>query len=249
MMRKLLGTFAACLAFAASANAQTDAPSKPRAVIELFTSQGCSSCPPADKLLTEISKDPGIIALTMPVDYWDYLGWKDTLAQPAFTHRQKTYAAMRSDRQVYTPQAVVNGMAHAVGSQKSAIDKAIQTTRDHATTLTVDLAITKTANGMTVTVPAHANGVKQGTITIWALPFVNTREVKIGRGENSGRSVTYSNVVIKMTAIGSWFGEAMTVAIPASDIPAEADGLVVLLQSGTDKKATQILGAGRISKL
>jgi hypothetical protein len=246
-MKKLLGTIAALLTLAAQANAQSAVPVKPRAVIELFTSQGCSSCPPADKLLTEITKDPEIIALTMPVDYWDYLGWKDTLAQPAFTHRQKAYAAMRSDRQVYTPQAVINGMAHAIGSQRPAIDKAIQITRDHAATLAISMDVQKNAGGVDVKLPTHSGGVKQGII--WALPFVNTREVKIGRGENSGRSVTYSNVVLKMTPVGIWNGEAMTLAIPASSIPVEAEGIVVLLQSGTEKKAAQILGAGRISKL
>ena len=97
----------------------------PRAVIELFTSQGCSSCPPADKLLATLAKDPDLIALSLPVDYWDRLGWKDTLAEHAFTERQQAYAAMRGDGQVYTPQAVVNGSEHAVGSQALAIETAV----------------------------------------------------------------------------------------------------------------------------
>ena len=81
----------------------------PRAVVELFTSQGCSSCPPADKILGELAKDPSVIALSMPIDYWDYLGWKDTLADARFSARQKAYSQVRGDREVYTPQAVVNG--------------------------------------------------------------------------------------------------------------------------------------------
>src|ERR1700744_3690727 len=100
----------------------------PRAVVELFTSQGCSSCPPADKLLGELAKDPSIIALSMPIDYWDYLGWKDTLADSRFSARQKAYSAMRGDRDVYTPQAVVNGSVHVVGSDRAGIEDAIGAT-------------------------------------------------------------------------------------------------------------------------
>ena len=93
----------------------------PRAVVELFTSQGCSSCPPADKIIGELAKDPSVIALSMPIDYWDYLGWKDTLADARFSARQKAYSQMRGDRDVYTPQVVVNGSAHLVGSDRVGI--------------------------------------------------------------------------------------------------------------------------------
>src|ERR687884_289212 len=88
----------------------------PQAVVELFTSQGCSSCPPADAMLGELARRPDVIALSLPVDYWDYLGWKDTLAQPAFSARQRAYAGARGDRQVYTPQVIVNGATPCVGS-------------------------------------------------------------------------------------------------------------------------------------
>ncbi len=93
-----------------------------RAVVELFTSQGCSSCPAADRLLGELAQDTSLIALSVPIDYWDYLGWKDTLADPRHTARQKAYAHARGDGQVYTPQAVVNGSLHVLGSDRSAID-------------------------------------------------------------------------------------------------------------------------------
>src|SRR5580700_11394744 len=98
---------------------------EPRSVVELFTSQGCSSCPPADKIIGELAKDPSVIALSMPIDYWDYLGWKDTLADARFSARQKAYSQMRGDRKVYTPQVVVNGSAHVVGSDRSGIEGAI----------------------------------------------------------------------------------------------------------------------------
>src|SRR6201995_3811242 len=101
----------------------------PRAVVELFTSQGCSSCPPADKLMGELAKeDPSIITLSMPIDYWDYLGWKDTLADSRFSARQKASSHMRGDRDVYTPQVVVNGSTHVVGSDRPSIEDAIKDT-------------------------------------------------------------------------------------------------------------------------
>ena len=93
---------------------------EPRAVVELFTSQGCSSCPPADKIIGELARDPSVIALSMPIDYWDYLGWKDTLADSRFSARQKAYSQARGDRNVYTPQVIVNGSAHVIGSDREA---------------------------------------------------------------------------------------------------------------------------------
>ena len=105
------------------------AQAEPRAVIELFTSQGCSSCPAADKLLGELAADPSLVPISVPIDYWDYLGWKDTLADPRNTARQKAYAHVRGDGQIYTPQVVVNGSVHALGSDKSAIEQAIAKSR------------------------------------------------------------------------------------------------------------------------
>ena len=105
---------------------------EPRAVIELFTSQGCSSCPAADKLLSEFKDDPSLITLSLPIDYWDYLGWKDTLASPGHTARQKAYSKMRGDREVYTPQVVVNGVLQALGSNRADIEKAV--TQSHQKT-------------------------------------------------------------------------------------------------------------------
>jgi len=97
----------------------------PRAVIELFTSQGCSSCPPADKLLGELARDPSLITLSLAVDYWDYLGWKDTLALRGHSNRERAYADARGDRDVFTPQVVVNGLVDVLGSDRAAIDDAI----------------------------------------------------------------------------------------------------------------------------
>src|ERR1700736_1672164 len=123
--RTLIGSVGAALLFAANPSASAE----PRAVIELFTSQGCSSCPAADNLRSELRNDPTLITLSLPIDYWDYLGWKDTLALPGHTARQKAYSRMRGDREVYTPQVVVNGAVHVIGSDRDSIEGAIGDTK------------------------------------------------------------------------------------------------------------------------
>ena len=127
-------------------HAATYAGAEPRAVIELFTSQGCSSCPPADKLLGQFISDPSLIPISLPIDYWDYLGWKDTLADPRNSARQRAYSRMRGDREVYTPQVVVNGSVQALGSDKEAIEAAIVASRKSGPTLSLPVTM-KLADG------------------------------------------------------------------------------------------------------
>src|SRR6201994_5005672 len=121
----------------------------PRAVVELFTSQGCSSCPPADKVIGDLAKDPSIIALSMPIDYWDYLGWKDTLADSRFSARQQAYSQMRGDRDVYTPQAVVNGTTHVIGSGRASIEGAISDTKKIGEVMSVPVSMTLSGKQLT----------------------------------------------------------------------------------------------------
>ena len=123
-------------------------------LVELFTSQGCSSCPPADKLLGELVKRKDVIALTFPVDYWDYLGWKDTLASPANSKRQRAYAKMRGDRQVYTPQMVINGHTHVIGNRSDHVEKAIASLAGKAGQLPIKVNLT--ASKSTITVAANS---------------------------------------------------------------------------------------------
>src|SRR6201981_3684408 len=131
----------------------------PRAVVELFTSQGCSSCPPADKIIGELAKDPSVIALSMPIDYWDYLGWKDTLADARFSARQKAYSRMRGDRDVYTPQAIVNGSAQVIGSDRDSIEHAINTTENGV----MSVPVTMTVAGKQINVSVAASKVPSVT--------------------------------------------------------------------------------------
>ncbi len=210
---------------------------RPRAVVELFTSQGCSSCPPADRLAVELSKDPGLIVLSMPVDYWDYLGWKDTLASPAYTQRQRSYAVLRGDRQVYTPQMVINGQEHLVGSDRSRV---LGSTTGGGALMPITLEAV--GGGYRLTIPARPG--MSGTLTV--LRISRSKTVSIGRGENSGASVTYANVVRNMTKLADWNGNAASYDIPATDFKSgDSDGFVVLLQAGGDSRPGLILAAAK----
>src|SRR5437763_4903150 len=150
LMSRWSGTLGICAIVAVLRPAHAD----PRAVVELFTSQGCSSCPPADKIIGELAKDPSIIAMSMPIDYWDYLGWKDTLADSRFSARQKAYSQMRGDREVYTPQVIVNGSVHVIGSDREGIEEAIGATgkADGVMSVPVSLAV----NGKQINVSVAA---------------------------------------------------------------------------------------------
>jgi hypothetical protein len=218
---------------------------EPRAVIELFTSQGCSSCPPADRLIGDLSSDPSLIALSLPVDYWDYLGWKDTLALHGHTDRQRAYSLARGDREVYTPQVVVNGVMHVLGSDKVAIERAIALTRTNAAPLTLPVKMTVADGKVTVTVPAG----EPRSAEVWLCPVTGNVPVKIGRGENSGRTITYHNVVRRWVKLGVWTGKAETFTLPLSQLP-DADfalkdisELAVIVQSGVAAKPGLMLGA------
>ena len=213
-----------------------------RAVIELFTSQGCSSCPAADELAGELAKDPSLIVLSLAIDYWDYLGWKDTLALPGHGNRQKAYARMRGDRQVYTPQAVINGTVHVVGSDREAIDAAIAQTDKQPGTLALPVAMTVANGTVTVTIPAATGAANKGEI--WLCPISSNVPVAIGRGENSGRTITYHNVVRRWVKLGDWTGAARTLNVPLADVGgADIDSFAVVVQAGTKEAPGNMLGA------
>src|SRR5215471_927805 len=154
----------------------------PRAVIELFTSQGCSSCPPADKIIGDLSADPSIIALSMPIDYWDYLGWKDTLADSRFSARQRAYSKMRGDREVYTPQVVVNGSAHVLGSDLAGIESAISATRKADGVMSVPVTMTLAGKQLTVSVAAANKAPAAMHGEVWICAISRAVPISIQRG-------------------------------------------------------------------
>src|SRR4051795_7540681 len=213
----------------------------PRAVIELFTSQGCSSCPPADKILGELAKDPSVIALSMPIDYWDYLGWKDTLADSRFSARQKAYSHMRGDRDVYTPQVVVNGTAHVIGSDRAGIEGAMKDTGKSASVMSVPVTMSLSGKQINVSVaaskgPAVAHG------EVWICSVSKAVPISIGKGENRGREVTYYNVVRNILKVGDWNGNAGSWTVPLENISREGvDAAAVIVQNGSRDKPGAML--------
>jgi len=227
----------AALAWLGLVGAAVAAP--PVAVVELFTSQGCSSCPPADEILGELSKRQDVVALTFPVDYWDYLGWKDTLAHPLFTKRQKAYAHARGDRQVYTPQAIVNGTKPCIGSDRTELEAVTRSGQ----ALPVAVSTTETNDAVEVRIDAGPDRVAMAEV--WLLPVLRARTVKIGRGENGGRAVTYSNVVRGMIRLGEWRGGRSTYDVSLPVARGDGDGYVVLLQTLEGSKPGVILGAAK----
>jgi hypothetical protein len=239
MKRRRVALSLAVVASAMVASAIASA--EPRAVIELFTSQGCSSCPPADKLAGELARDPSLIVMSLPIDYWDYLGWKDTLALPGHTNRQRAYSKLRGDREVYTPQVVVNGVTHVLGSDKGAIESAIAQTHSNAGMLSLPVNLSVAGDQISVTVPAAKDSTKG---EIWLCPISRTVPVEIGRGENSGHTITYHNVVRRWVKLGDWTGTARTYKVPVSDVTsAGGDAVAILVQAGTKEAPAGMLGA------
>src|SRR5471032_966719 len=220
----------------------------PRAVVELFTSQGCSSCPPADKVIGDLAKDPSVIALSMPIDYWDYLGWKDTLADARFSARQKAYSQMRGDREVYTPQVVVNGSAHVIGSDRAGIESAIGDTKKADGVMSVPVTMTLSGKQINVSVAASANGPTAAHGEVWIGSISKAVPISIGRGENRGKEITYHNVVRNLLKVGDWNGSAGSWTVPLENISREGvDAAVVYLQDGSRDKPGPMLGAAYTS--
>jgi hypothetical protein len=175
--------------------------------VELFTSQSCSSCPPADKVLGELSSIPNVIALGCHVTYWDQLNWKDTLSLPACTQRQRTYAGQMDLRQVYTPQMVVNGRAEFVGSNRSQALSAVKNAANAPNALKT-ITLTRAGDALTAQLPQLATD--QPRQTLWLMPIGEKHTQAIRSGENGGLTVTYNNPVAALSDAGAWDGKAET---------------------------------------
>lgn len=212
-------------------------------VVELFTSQGCAYCPRADQWLAAIARAPGVVAVSFPVDYWDYIGWRDTLAAPAFTARQKAYAAAHGEGNVYTPQVIVNGLAGAAGGDSTEIEQAIKTTKRVDGALGVRMRLFESSGHFSVEV-AEGGG---GPAGVFALRVARASTVQILRGENAGRVVTYTNVVRAIDKLGDWIGRTATFDVPG--VAREDEGFVVLVQKGTPDRPGAILAAAKTAGL
>lgn len=213
-------------------------------VVELFTSQGCSSCPPADAFLRELANRTDIIALTLPIDYWDNLGWPDTFAAPAHTSRQRTYAKRLPNLRVYTPQMVVNGRLDIVGSHKEEVLAAIDAEAAAGQSF-VDIDIASEGNTLTITLGAAPSDKANVTADVWIVPYhEGAQSVAIEAGENQGRIIDYANVVDGLMKLGEYRGKrtayrhSIQVLIDKS-----ITGCVVLVQ---EENNGPIIGAKRI---
>jgi hypothetical protein len=219
---------------------------QPRAigVVELFTSQGCPKCPPADRLIADLARQPGTIAVSFAVNYWDYIGWKDTLASPAFSARQQAYAEARGDRRVFTPQAIVDGRGVEPGADKDAILRDMRALQEGSGASRVPMSVVEAGGFLRVHI---GKGVAQGPIGVYVLRVAHTETVQIARGENSGRSVTYTNVVRAMNKLGAWTGDPTD--YQTIDLKGDDEGYVVLLQAGSASKPGLILAAAKTAGL
>jgi hypothetical protein len=201
-------------------------------VVELFTSQGCSSCPPADAYLRELTKDRrDVLALAFHVTYWDRLGWKDPFSLPAATQRQDVYGHRFGDGS-YTPEIVVDGAASMVGSDRRDVGSAIENAKRNGRTAA---AVSVSKNGEQVSIQV---GAGNGSGKILLIGFDREHTTAVGRGENSGRTLTEANVVRSIRSVGQWSGAALRVNEP---FPEGQDVAVVL-----EAPDGQIIGAARL---
>jgi len=192
-------------------------------VVELYTSQGCSSCPPADELLRELSQRDDVIPLALHVDYWDYIGWKDEFARPAHSRRQRAYARAAGQTVVYTPQMVIAGEDHLVGAKPMKLVEFIQ--KHSARRPEVSMSVRR--QGQVVRIEARANGEFREPVVIHLVRYLPEKVVSIARGENAGRTITYSNIVTEVVRLGTWNGSG---PLAVERIVSGEESTVVLLQ-------------------
>ena len=226
-------------AMSALAPSDAFAGDQPPVVVELYTSQGCSSCPPADKYMGELTKRRDVLGLTFHVDYWDYIGWKDPFARPENTTRQRQHSRNLGLRNIYTPQMVIQGAANAVGSDRMEVDQAISQTKKLAQ---VSVNLKHRKNGqLSISIPSSA--IKDSA-KIFIVAFDDKHSTSVKRGENGGRKLSYFNVVRDMKQVGTWTGKAVTMNVSIAGMAnAGRSACAVFMQS---ERTGQILGAAQI---
>lgn len=196
-------------------------------VIELFTSQGCNSCPPADAYLGELAKRPGVLALSLHVDYWDYIGWKDPFAQHAFTLRQRDYSHALAQRYVYTPQMVINGELQGVGSERSDIERLIAKANAQAAAAVARPTIRLTGSDVRI------EGGGKMSASVWLAVFDGEQWTAVERGENAGHRLGQYNVVREWRELGRYDGTPVTLKTDLDMAAYAGSGCAILLQRRT----------------
>lgn len=228
------------LPFAVPASAAE--PALPRGVVELFTSQGCSSCPKADAAFEKLASDESVIALSYHVDYWNYLGWEDTLSTPENTRRQYDYAAGLGRSNVYTPQAVLNGRTHLNGGDLRGIEQNIGSLSASGQALDVPISVALDDDCIRIGVAAGT-----GDAHVVIAYFTPELDVRIEKGENAGKTISYHNVVSSIETIGMWEGEALQLQLPLDVLGKRGrERAVILLQSEDEKGALGPIRGGAL---
>ncbi len=216
---------------------------EPVAIVELFTSEGCSSCPPADRLLLDLAErdDPRLLPLAFHVDYWNRLGWRDPFSDAAYSQRQRTYARSFESGRVYTPQMVVNGQREFVGSRRQEAEQAIQQALAQPARATVE--VSARVKGQTVSVDYAVTDAPAGALLNLAL-VQQRAEQAVPRGENAGRTLRHANVVRAFETVQA--GEGTRALTLPQGLPAENASVVAYVQ---DPGTMQVVGASRVRLL
>ncbi len=219
------------------ANAPVFAQSQPVVVVELYTSQGCSSCPPADAFMEQLVANPQVIPLALHVDYWDYIGWKDIFAQPGFTDRQKAYAYAIGSRTIYTPQMIIGGSDRIEGNNPDAVNMAVANHLAQHGDITLDLQ----RNGDTLSISAASASPDSTPYDVHLVRYKSAETVDITRGENAGLTMTYHNIVTDWQVLGQWTPDTPL----AVDAPLTGDDAVVVIIQSPGNDA--IVAAARLN--
>ena len=215
---------------------------RPKAVVELFTSQGCASCPPADALLTMLAEQEDVVALAYHVDYWDYVGWEDTFGDAAFSDRQRAYAKSWGSSRIYTPQMVVNGTEGVIGSRRGEVHNALD-----GVTLPLAVEVTRDGDMLKITIPPNTS---LDNAVVWMVTYMDRADVSIGSGENAGKSMVYTQVVTGRQVLGMWEGATgANLKLPIPEVLADnSTGIAVIVQQESDGLPGPILGAAAFER-
>lgn len=230
MRSPIFASLLAAVSLFAAAPAVADT-AQPVVLVELYTSQGCSSCPPADAMISELAKRDDVLPLALHVDYWDYIGWADSFALPQHTKRQKAYARMAHSASVYTPQMVVEGVDHVVGYKPMKLADLI--TRHRGDLLPVSIEVQVEGDQIRLRCAPRANIDLPTAINVDLVRFIDTATVEILHGENAGKTITYANIVTGWDRLGSWDGTDEYTFEAA--LPAEGSLALIIQTKGPGK--------------
>jgi hypothetical protein len=215
---------------------------RPKAVVELFTSQGCASCPPADALLTSLAEEGDVVALAYHVDYWDYVGWEDTFGSEDFSDRQRAYAESWGSSRIYTPQMVVNGAKGVIGSRRGEVHDALD-----GVSLPLAVDISKDGDMLKIAIPPNTS---LGDAVVWMVTYLDRADVTIDKGENAGKSMVYTQVVTSRQVLGMWEGATgANLKLPIPEVLSDdSTGIAVIVQQESDGLPGPILGAAAFER-